>query len=132
MSCHKHIDPPGFALESFDPIGRYRKNYLKWNPHPENAEWGKVVDGAPVDPSGKTSTGQDFAGIVEFKKLLLDHRQAFAACLTEKLLTYGLGRETGYSDRDEIESVVARTSAGGNGLRTLILSIVQSPTFARR
>jgi hypothetical protein len=47
-------------------------------------------------------------------------------------MTYGLGREMGYSDRDEIDSVVAKSAAGGNGLRTLIVSIVQNPLFSRR
>jgi hypothetical protein len=47
-------------------------------------------------------------------------------------MTYGLGREMGYSDRDEIDAVVAKAAAGGNGLRTLIVSIVQNPLFSRR
>jgi hypothetical protein len=131
-TCHRHIDPPGFALESFDPIGRYRKNYLKWLPHPQNAEWGHVADGAPVDPAGKTATGQAFAGIADFKKLLLENKKSFALCLTEKLMTYGLGRELGYSDRDEVESVVAKAAVDGSGLRALILAIVQSPAYSRR
>jgi hypothetical protein len=131
-TCHQHIDPPGFALESFDPIGRYRKNYLKWLPHPQNAEWGHVADGAPVDPAGKTATGQSFGGIADFKKLLLENKKSFALCLTEKLMTYGLGRELGYSDRDEVESVVAKAAADGSGLRALILAIVQSPAYSRR
>jgi hypothetical protein len=130
--CHQFIDPPGFALESFDPTGRYRKNYAKWVPHPENVEWGRLADGAVVDPAGKTSTGQPFSGIADFKKLLLEHQKAFAHCLAEKLMTYGLGREMGYSDRDEIDAVVAKAAAGGNGLRTLIVSIVQNPLFSRR
>jgi len=133
-TCHQHIDPPGFALESFDPVGRFRKNYAKWvaPPPPNNPEWGHLADGAVVDPAGKTSTGQPFAGIADFKKLLLEYRKEFARCLTEKLLTYGLGREMGYSDRDEIEAIVTKTAWAGNGLRTLIVNIVQSPLFSRR
>lgn len=130
--CHQHIDPPGFALESFDPIGRFRGHYLRWIPHPQNAEWGKVADGAVVDPSGQTSTGRPFQGMADFKKLLLADQASFALCLTEKLMTYGLGRELGYSDRDAVQAVAAQAAAGGNGLRTLILSIVQSPAFSRR
>jgi hypothetical protein len=132
--CHQHIDPPGFALESFDPVGHFRKHYAKWvtPPPPANPEWGHLADGAVVDPAGKTSTGQPFAGIAEFKKLLLEQHAAFAHCLAEKLMTYGLGRELGYSDRDEIDGIVSRTASAGNGLRTLIVQIVQSPTFSRR
>lgn len=132
--CHQHIDPPGFALESFDPVGRFRTHYAKWvaPPPPQNPEWGHLADGAVVDPAGKTSSGQPFAGIAQFKRLLLEHQAEFAHCLTEKLMTYGLGREMGYSDRDEIDSVLAKTAGAGNGLRTLIVTIVQSPTFSRR
>jgi hypothetical protein len=130
--CHQHIDPPGFALECFDPIGRARGHYLRWIAPPEHEDWGHVADGAVVDASGKTSDGHPFAGIAEFKKLLLEHRREFAVCLAEKLMTYGLGRELGYSDRDEVAAVVARTANAGNGLRTLVVSIVQSPLFSRR
>lgn len=130
--CHQHIDPPGFALECFDPIGRSRAHYLRWIPHPQNEDWGHVADGAAVDASGKTSDGRPFGGISDFKKLLLEHRHEFAICLAEKLMTYGLGRELGYSDRDGIDAVVARTAEAGNGLRALILSVVQSPLFSRR
>lgn len=133
-TCHQHIDPPGFALESFDPVGHFRTKYAKWvaPPPPANPEWGKLADGAVVDPAGTTSTGKPFAGIADFKKLLVEHQVAFAHCLTEKLLTYGLGREMGYSDRDEIESIVTKTASSGNGLRTLIVHIVESPLFSRR
>jgi len=132
--CHQHIDPPGFALESFDPVGHFRKNYAKWvtPPPPANPEWGHLADGAVVDPAGKTAAGQPFSGIAEFKKLLLEHRKEFAHCLAEKLLTYALGRELGYSDRDEIEAVVRTTAQDGNGLRRLIVTIVQNPLFSRR
>ena len=130
MVCHVKIDPPGFALESFDPIGAYREKYLRWIVTNAEKGYGNVQPGAPVDASGKLPTGEAFSGIREFKKLLLARGDAFAHCLTEKLFTYGMGREMGFSDRDAIDAIVARTAKDGNGLRKLIHAIVESETFA--
>ncbi len=130
--CHRQIDPPGFALESFDPIGEYRENYLRWNVTNVEHNWGSVVKGALVDSSGQTASGEAFADIRAFKKLLLARRADFAHCLTEKLMSYALGREMGFSDRAAIAKLVEQAQAGGNGLRTLIHAIVQSETFATR
>jgi len=91
-----------------------------------------VQPGAPVDASGQLTSGESFAGIREFKKLLMARSDAFAHCLTEKLFTYGLGREMGFSDREAIDAVVARTAREGGGLRALVHAIVQSETFATR
>jgi hypothetical protein len=91
-----------------------------------------MSQGAAVDATGKLATGEEFSGIREFKKLLLARRGAFAHCLTEKLLTYGLGRQMGFADRDAIDNIVQQTEAHGGGLRTLIQTIVQSETFQTR
>jgi hypothetical protein len=130
--CHRKIDPPGFALESFDPIGDYRENYLRW--HATNVEkgWGNVEQGARVDPSGKLASGQAFADIRQFKKLLVERQDDFARRLTEKLLTYGLGREMGFSDRDAVAGIIKEADLHGQGLRSLIHAIVESETFATR
>ena len=132
MHCHVKIDPPGFALESFDPIGDYRERYLRWIVTNAEHGWGSVQPGAPVDASGKLATGEPFAEIREFKKLLLARSDDFAHCLTEKLLTYGLGREMGFSDREAIHSIVRQAGAKGGGLRSLIKLIAESETFATR
>jgi hypothetical protein len=131
-SCHRKIDPPGFALESFDPIGDFRSNYLRFVVSNPEKGWGSVQPGAKVDASGTMATGEAFAEIREFKKLLVERRDAFARCLAEKLLTYGLGREMGFSDRDDIAAITRQVEAQGNGLRTLIHAIVKSETFATR
>lgn len=93
--CHKTIDPPGFALESFDPIGDYREKYLRWVVSNEEKGYGTVQQGAKVDCSGQLATGEPFADVREFKKLMLERRDAFAHCFAGKLLTYGIGREMG-------------------------------------
>lgn len=127
-SCHQYIDPPGFALESFDPIGTFRENYLQFIPTPGKT-WGSVIQAKPVDASGETSTGEAFQDIKEFKALLLDDEERFIRCLTDRLLTYGLGRELGFSDRKAVDEIVAQAQSKGAGLRTLLHLIVESPLF---
>ncbi len=129
--CHQHIDPPGFALESFDPAGKYRKQYLRFHVEPQNADkgWGKVVTAGNVDPSGQLSTGEKFADVREFKRLMVQNEERFARCLTEKLMTFALGRELGFSDRDNVDGVLKKSAAKGRGLRTLVHAIIESPAF---
>jgi len=128
--CHKSIDPPGFALESFDPTGAFRETYLRWKVTNAEHNWGSVEKGAPVDPTGVTEGGERFADIREFKRLLAARRDEFAHCLAEKLSAYGLGRETGFGDRDSIAAAVVRMRAAGGGLRALVHAVVESDTFA--
>ncbi len=131
--CHQYIDPPGFALESFDPIGGYRENYLQFKVHAEHPEkgWGKVIKAKPVDASGNLSTGEAFTTIEDFKALLMADSDQFAKCLTERIATYALGRELGFSDRPAIAAIVEKTKADGSGLRTLISNIITSPLFSQ-
>jgi hypothetical protein len=129
-ACHKKIDPPGFALESFDPIGDYRSNYARWVVHDEEKGYGSVKEGAPVDATGHLATGEPFADIREFKKLLMNQQDAFAHCLAEKLMTYATGRTMGFSDREQLDAITKKAASKGNGLRTLVHEIVASDLFA--
>lgn len=131
--CHRHIDPPGFALESFDPVGKYRQQYLRFYVEPQFADkgWGKVIKAGNVDPSGQLSTGEKFADVKEFKKLLLQNEDRFAKCLTEKLTTYALGRELGFSDREAIDDILKQNVTQDRGLRSLVHAIIESPVFVR-
>lgn len=133
QSCHRFIDPPGFALESFDPIGSYRTHYIQFQVNPKfvTQGWGSFVNGPKVDPAGSTVNGRSFDDINDFRELLLDQRMAFARCLTEKLMTYALGRELGISDREEIERIAAEVVEENCGLKTLIRKIVESSIFQR-
>jgi mono/diheme cytochrome c family protein len=130
--CHRLIDPPGFALESFDPIGDYREKYLRWVVTNEEKGYGNVKPGANVDPSGKLAAGEPFKDIRDFKKHLLERKHDFVHCLTEKLLTYALGRDLGFSDRESINAIARETESRGGGLRTLVHAIVQSEPFRSR
>ena len=133
-ACHRFIDPPGFALESFDPVGKYREKYLRFVVNPDHADkgWGKVQEGAEVDPSGKLATGEPFAGIREFKSLLVADKDQFAKCLAEKILMYALGRELGFSDRPTVDAIVSATIDKGYGLRTLVHQVIASQAFKEK
>jgi Protein of unknown function (DUF1587)./Protein of unknown function (DUF1592)./Protein of unknown function (DUF1588)./Protein of unknown function (DUF1585)./Protein of unknown function (DUF1595). len=131
-ACHQYIDPPGFALESFDPTGALRTKYVRYEVTDAEKREGHLVDGADVDATGNLADGRTFSGIAEFKKLLMTSQDDFQRCLTKKLLTYGLGRELGFSDRPAIGQIMQATAAHGNGLRTLIHHLVASETFSTR
>ena len=118
-SCHTHIDPPGFALESFNPIGGWRGHYRMGNKYVE------------IDPSGNFA-GTPFADIVEFKAELLKREDAFARCLVEKLLLHALGRDLEVTDRPHIRAILDATRADGYRLRDLVLAVVESKPFSRK
>ena len=132
-SCHAKIDPPGFALESYDVAGGWQTNYrslgrqFKSPPNLKRVQW-RV--GPPVDASGTTAEGKAFADLKEFKqKVLLADTEAFTLALTRKLAAYGSGRAMGFSDRAELQRIAHETFAHGNGLRDLLHNLIQSEIF---
>jgi hypothetical protein len=136
--CHQKIDPPGFALESFDVIGAQRDwyrtrgsgKYVKVPRHPQAPKhYVQYRQGADVDASGTMPDGRKFANIRDYKRLLLEDQTAMPRSLARLLLTYSLGRQLGFSDRPEVERIVASVNPKGYGLRSLIHEIVQSKTF---
>lgn len=136
--CHQKIDPPGFALESFDVIGAQRDwyrtrgngKYVKRPRHPQAPNHHVLYrQGPDVDPSGVMPDGRRFSDIRDYKRLLLEDSTAMPRSLTRLLLTYSLGRQLGFSDRPEVERIVTSVKARNYGLRSLIHEIVQSKTF---
>jgi len=120
--CHRKIDPPGFALESFDPIGSYRRRYRALVD-------GRVRQELKVDASGVTHDGQPFSGIREFKRLLLKEREAFAKNLVSQLVVFSTGGEIEFADRTTISLILDATRKDGFRVRDLIHEIVQSRVF---
>ena len=122
--CHRKIDPLGFALENYDEIGRWRTSYGG-----EKGEKGKAVD-----PSGQLPDGRSFNDIISLKELLLSSKgkDQFAHCLTEKLLTYALGRPMDVTDRPDIDRIIAAHRAAGGGLKELVLLVASSPGMMRK
>ncbi len=115
-SCHARMDAIGFGLENYDAIGGWRLN----------------DGGHAIEPAGTLPNGRSFAGPAELKKILLDGRDEFAYALSEKMLTYALGRGLEAYDRRTLKSIAARLKAGNYKFSTLILEIVNSLPFQRR
>ena len=124
--CHKKIDPPGFALENFDPVGRWRDFY----PVYEKVN-GKVVrkDGLPVDAVGTMLDGTELRDVTDLKSYLVKNIDIFGNCLAEKLLVYATGRDLGFTERKEVEKVVKNVRQSGNGFQDLIVALVLSESF---
>jgi hypothetical protein len=133
-SCHTRIDPPGFALESFDVLGGYRTHYRAMGAEGKAPAPGLGFGGQkhafsyalPVDASGELPDGRAFADVREFKRLLLADERAIARNLVKQLVVYATGAPVRFSDRAAVEKILDRTAPRGYGVRSLIHAIVQS------
>ncbi|MEM0895595.1 MAG: DUF1588 domain-containing protein [Verrucomicrobiota bacterium] len=125
--CHKKIDPIGFALENFDPVGRWREHY----PVSRKNKQGRtvVVDGPSIDATGTLPDGTPINDITDLKRWIVENIDQFSQCLSEKLLTYATGREPNYSERKEIAEVVQSVAAENGGFRDLFLALVATEIF---
>ncbi len=131
-TCHVKIDPPGFALESFDVIGGYRENYRTTGPGASVVIDGRRMSyhrGAKIDPGDVLPDGRRFRNSDELKQLLLTDRDGLARALTERLVTYATGAAPTAIDGPAIAAIVGRGRAKDFGLRTLVHEIVRSPLF---
>lgn len=114
MSCHAKIDPWGIAFEEFDAIG----------------SWRDQVGGKPVDATSFLYNKSELAGMDGLKRYLLENRQdQFARAMVHKLASYALGRPLSFADRAEVERITTKLRQEGDGLRTLILLLVESDLF---
>lgn len=113
-SCHEKMDPIGFAFEHFDAIGRYRNQ----------------DNGSDIDASGKLDTGETFKNSTDLIRVLTDAKgDLFVRCLTEKMMTYALGRGLEYYDKRAVDRVVQLLDKDGRKMQTLVVSIVKSLPF---
>ncbi len=135
-NCHRILDPPGFALESYDVMGGWRENYRSLGkdfPTPSKELTGdRRVQwrvGPAVDASGVTAKGEAFRDLTEYKKHLLADKDQFALALATKLATYGTGRSLGYSDRPELAKIVEAAAKKNYGFREMLHAVVQSKLF---
>jgi hypothetical protein len=116
-SCHARIDPLGFALENFDPIGRWRDNYR---------------GGRGIDTSGKLFGEMKFSDIEEFKDLILDQPEKFMRAFTEHLLSYALGRELKITDKPAVDRITRRVQADHGRFSTVVVEIAKSIPFRHK
>ena len=139
-SCHRKIDPPGFALESFDVMGGWRDRYRAFaenvKPEPGIGLSGQPFAfhyGLPVDSAGALTDGRAFKDIREFKQLLLDHEeQTVARNLVSQLATYATGAPIGFSDRKQVQEILDKTRGSGYGVRDIVHGIVESDLFRNK
>lgn len=138
-SCHRKMDPPGFALESFDVLGGWRDRYRGIaDDRPALQGLGKNGQpfafhfGLPVDATGELPDGRPFRDIREFKRLLRESETDLARNLVRQLLVFATGAPTHFSDRTAVERIVAGTGARGYGIRSLVHGIVQSELFRHK
>jgi hypothetical protein len=134
-ACHRKIDPPGFALESFDCIGGWRDNYratgLGENVFVDGRRM-PYLKGKKVDPADVTADGERFENIDGLKQVLLRDKPRLARALTTKLITYATGRAPHASDQEAVAAIIAKIAAKDYGLRSLIHEIVQSELFRNK
>ncbi len=137
QSCHAKIDPPGFALESFNPIGAWRDRFRSIGEGekvvvPVQNGWTRYRTGPPVDASGRLADGRTFDGFLEFRDHLADDPDGLTRALAEKLLVFATGRELGFSDRAELDRITRESAASGRGVGDLVRLVVTSEIFRHK
>jgi len=115
--CHRVIDPAGFALENFNSVGQWRD---------------KGADGAPLDVAGTLADGSKVNGPVELREAIASRPDAFVTVVTEKLLTYALGRGLEPSDMPVVRRIVRKAAQNDYELSSVIMGIVESAPFQMR
>jgi hypothetical protein len=115
-ACHQIMDPIGFALEPFDLTGKWRDK----------------DSGLPIDASGQLQDGTPINGPAGLRQALLDRKDSFVGTVTEKLMTYGVGRTLSYSDMPAVRAAVHEAQAKNYRFSDLVLAVVRSPQFQNR
>jgi hypothetical protein len=116
FSCHRLIDPLGMALETFDPVGRWRE---------------KDQD-QPIDTTGTLTDGKEFKGAEGLKTLLLARRDDFVRCFVERMLTYALGRKLEYHDAATVKDIARAVAQDGDRFSRVVVEVAKSYPFRHR
>jgi len=116
--CHQQIDPIGFVLENFDPVGGWRE------------QWPDIhVD---IDPSGVLPDATEILGYTDLKRWIVENIDIFGQCLSEELMIYATGRIPSYAEKQELKQIVAKVEKNKGGFRDLLLALMESKTFRTR
>ncbi|MEZ6039158.1 MAG: DUF1592 domain-containing protein [Planctomycetaceae bacterium] len=115
-SCHSRMDPLGLALENFDALGRWR----------EEESTGEI------DASGRLITGEEFQDVRELKRILREfHAEDFYRCVSQKMLTFAIGRGLDYTDEETVDQIVARLKANNGRFSELVFGVIESAPFQK-
>jgi hypothetical protein len=139
-ACHRKIDAPGFALESFDVMGAWRDRYRALNSAGQTPARGfgqngwplSYYFGLPVDPSGATADGRPFNDVKDLKRLLLEDEAQIARNFVKQLSVFATGAPVRFSDRTKIDQILAKTKASNYGIRSVLHELVQSDLFTSK
>ncbi|MCH2600275.1 MAG: DUF1592 domain-containing protein [Pirellulales bacterium] len=123
--CHREIDPPGFALESFDPVGRFRDRYRVQVD-------GVIREDLAVDSSGVTPNGKEFGGIQEFKRHLMDDKDIILGNFISKLMEFATGAQIQFADREELNKIIELSKKNEYPVRDILHAVVQSEIFRKK
>jgi hypothetical protein len=116
-SCHQRMDPLGLAMENFNALGAWREREA----------------GQPIEPAGQLITGEKFADVRELKRVLSHERKLDVyRCLTEKLMTYALGRGIEYQDAHTVDDIIDRLNRADGKMSVLIMGVIESPAFQKQ
>jgi hypothetical protein len=115
-TCHKLMDPIGFAMENFDAVGAWRTRDA----------------GSPIDASGQLMDGTKVDGVLSLRQALMKRPEVFVGTFTEKLLTYALGRGLDYHDRPAVRAIVREAAADNYQFTSLVMAMVKSTPFQMR
>ena len=139
-SCHRRMDPLGFALENYDVIGGWRDHYLSHDP-----KFSKIIEvrlpgreihryrqGPHIDASDVLADGRRFDNLDDLKRLLLADPEPIVQCVAEKLLVYATGAAMDDADRAAVRALVKRQGAKKYGLRTVVHDLVESELFLKK
>lgn len=140
--CHQKIDPPGFVLEAFDPIGRYRDFYRTTETGKKlndvrvfyGGHYGgvKYLQGPTVDTRSQLPGGIEVADVRAYKAALAAQPELLARCLVRKLATFATGASVEVGDELVVDTILSKSQASGFGLRTLIHEVVQSELVTQK
>ena len=138
--CHEKIDPLGFVMENFDPVGRWREHYPVYTEEaaaPLKQEFyssdGKATRlGRRIEASATMPDGTVLKDVTDLKAYILDNMDLFAECLTEKLMIYATGRSLNFGDKRVVRELASELLDSQGGFQDLIISVVLSESFLTR
>jgi mono/diheme cytochrome c family protein len=132
-ACHAHIDPPGFVLENFDPIGGWRDFYRASVQTKRGIVRGtSYYRGPDVEQGAELADGRKFRDIDEYKQMLLEDKDQIARNLARKLMIYSTGADIQFADREVVEQIVDNVRAKNYGLRSMVHEVTQSRVFLNK